>query len=79
MKWGDLMALTAIRIHESDYLNECFYYEQKTGELFWKYRPLKHFSSSSIQKQLNTRFAGKPAGAFIKTKTGASTASTITA
>mgnify|MGYP001026470640 FL=1 len=71
MKWGDLMALTAIRIPESDYLNECFYYEQKTGELFWKHRPLKHFSSSSIQKQLNTRFAGKPAGAFIKTKTGA--------
>jgi hypothetical protein len=26
---GDLMALTAIRIPESDYLNECFYYEQK--------------------------------------------------
>jgi hypothetical protein len=40
----------------------------KTGELFWKHRPLKHFSSSSMQKQLNTRFAGKPAGALLKPK-----------
>lgn len=65
------MALTAIRTPESKYLNECFHYEQNTGELLWKQRPLRHFASPSIHKQLNTRFAGKPAGAFFKTKTGA--------
>ncbi len=64
------MALTAIRIPDSKYLNECFQYDENTGDFLWKHRPLKHFNSASIQKQLNTRLAGKIAGGVITTKTG---------
>ena len=44
------------------YLQECFFYNQETGEFFWKERPLKHFKNISAMKTFNTKQAGKIAG-----------------
>lgn len=43
------------------YLRECFVYERKTGCLFWKKRPLRHFSGRTAWKKWNTRYAGTKA------------------
>lgn len=46
--------------YDKDFLRECM--EEISGKLFWKIRPISHFSSESKQKAFNTRFAGKTAG-----------------
>lgn len=45
----------------AEFLRECFYYNPETGELYWRERPLHHFSSPRQHKSFNTRFAGKRA------------------
>lgn len=43
-----------------EYVNECFDY--KDGILYWKFRPLHHFTSESNQKRFNSIWVGKEAG-----------------
>jgi len=43
-----------------EYLHECFEYVD--GKLFWKFRPLYHFTSESKQKRFNSAWVGKEAG-----------------
>lgn len=52
------------------YLRECFDYNQKTGALTWRKRPVDHFLHCShkrppqwICRMVNTKFHGKEAGA----------------
>lgn len=44
-----------------EYLKECFRYDRRTGLLFWKKRPLKHFSDRKSQRWWNSNFAGMEA------------------
>lgn len=37
--------------------NECFEYFPDTGHLFWRYRPLNHFTDLRSMRTWNTRFA----------------------
>jgi hypothetical protein len=45
-----------------DYLNECFIYDEGTGTLTWKTRPIEHFIDNTQYLSFNKRFAGKIAG-----------------
>ena len=45
-----------------EYLQECFDYNPKTGELIWKARPLSHFEDIRAWRIFNTRFSKKQAG-----------------
>lgn len=45
-----------------EYLRECFVYEQSTGVLRWKRRPLGHFSTERSWGEWNKRFTGKIVG-----------------
>ncbi|MDU5747881.1 MAG: HNH endonuclease [Haemophilus parainfluenzae] len=44
-----------------DYLSECFTYNENTGLLTWKERPLHHFKKERDMNVINGRMAGKPA------------------
>jgi hypothetical protein len=46
----------------ADYLDQCFEYDQETGELRWKERPVSHFPTKRAAAIWNGRFAGKLAG-----------------
>lgn len=46
------------------FLRECFRYERKTGKLFWKKRPLKHFKLAAWGQYWNRLWAGKEAGSL---------------
>lgn len=46
------------------YLRECFSYNQRTGLLTWKTRPLRHFSVSRGWSNFNLQFAGEVAGSL---------------
>ena len=41
---------------------EYFTYNQETGDLYWRHRPIEHFKNAHAQKSWNTRFANKIAG-----------------
>jgi hypothetical protein len=45
-----------------EYLKECFEYDEETGELIWKERPLSHFSCEASMKCTNTMKVGSVAG-----------------
>lgn len=47
------------------YLRECVRYEKRTGFLFWRKRPRRHFSRTSDWRRFNNMFAGEPAFATI--------------
>lgn len=51
-----------VKLPSKIYLQECFEYNQRTGELRWRTRPLHHFSSAKNQAIFNVRWAGKLAG-----------------
>ena len=55
---------------ELKYLQECFDYNEDTGILTWKKRPLKHFKDRAIQKRTNSTYAGKEAGNIEVQSTG---------
>jgi len=44
------------------YLDECFNYDCDSGELFWKERPLRHFSNSGSMRSFNIKYSGSVAG-----------------
>ena len=43
-----------------EYLHECFEYVD--GKLFWKFRPLHHFTSTTNQARFNSAWVGKEVG-----------------
>jgi hypothetical protein len=45
-----------------DYLREAFSYNNETGELVWRERPLHHFKNERDWKSFNSQFAEKIAG-----------------
>lgn len=45
-------------------------FDYQDGTLFWKERPLHHFSDQRAQSIWNTRFSGKPAGHIHKSRSG---------
>lgn len=45
----------------SEFLHQCFVLTE-SGELFWKWRPRKHFATNKGQNIFNNEFAGKKAG-----------------
>ncbi|WP_405418723.1 HNH endonuclease [Marinobacter flavimaris] len=47
---------------DAGYLRECFEYQEDTGLLFWKERPLWHFQNSSAHKRWNAIYPGRQAG-----------------
>lgn len=46
---------------------QLFVYDEATGELIWRARPVSDFVSESAQKIWNKRFAGKVAGTTLNT------------
>ncbi|MGY5368299.1 HNH endonuclease [Enterobacter oligotrophicus] len=48
--------MTAI---DKSYLEECFLYDKKTGNLYWKARPRHHFKSDRSMNAINGKMAGK--------------------
>lgn len=43
-------------------LREAFQYNEETGELAWKERPVHHFVDARAQKIANTKYSGKSVG-----------------
>jgi hypothetical protein len=48
-----------------EYLNEMFSYDPDTGVLIWKTRPRHHFPDLRSFKTMNSKLAGKEAGAIV--------------
>ncbi|OKP53671.1 hypothetical protein A8A12_01805 [Serratia marcescens] len=55
-----------------DYLNECFLYDKESGNLIWRKRPRKHFSTDRQCKIWNTKFSNKIAGSITEDRPGLS-------
>ena len=53
---------TAKESPTTEYLNECFIYDEDTGLLFWKERPSHHFKCFNDQKAWNSKYPHKKAG-----------------
>jgi len=51
-----------------EYLDECFLYNEETGELIWKTRPREHFQTERCCNHTNSRQAGKVAGSYHRQK-----------
>jgi len=45
-----------------EYVKECFSYDNVTGDLIWRSRPINHFSTFISHRRTNSQFAGKKAG-----------------
>ena len=45
-----------------DFLRECLTYEEASGKLFWKKRPLAHFANTNACGTWNSKYAGTTAG-----------------
>lgn len=58
------------KIPPLDFLNQCFDYNEETGIIVWKYRPISHFASQASQSRFNKLFAGNIAGSNLKTHSG---------
>lgn len=54
------MGFIVDHLKTKDYVEECFNYVD--GKLYWKYRPLHHFTSEANQKRFNSAWADKEAG-----------------
>ncbi|CDM90060.1 HNH endonuclease [Xenorhabdus bovienii] len=48
-----------MKLITKSYLNECFNYDEKNGELSWKERPQCHFSTLKGWRIFNHKFSGK--------------------
>ena len=55
-----LRVLFMDHLKTKEYVNECFTYVD--GKLYWKHRPLYHFTSEVNQRRFNSMWAGKEAG-----------------
>lgn len=49
------------KLPDRELLTSLLSYNQETGELFWKARPLDSFANERCGKSWNTKWAGKPA------------------
>ena len=47
---------------DSKYLNECFEYDEVSGNIYWKSRPRSHFKTQKGFKTFNSQRCGKEAG-----------------
>lgn len=47
-------------------LHDLFHYDEDTGELYWRKRPLEHFETQRAWATWNTRFSGTRAGTIVK-------------
>jgi hypothetical protein len=56
------MAQKYIELPSQEYLKECFNYDEITGSLYWKERPLSHFKTDRMMKIMNARMANTVAG-----------------
>lgn len=56
--------MIARELPSAEYLRECFDYNQATGDLVWKIRPLHHFKTKRSANRVNSTYAGKKAGAM---------------
>ena len=54
--------MKSAQLPTQEYLNECFRYDQKTGYLFWKFRPRSHFNTLHTMNAVNGRFANAISG-----------------
>jgi hypothetical protein len=64
---GDMMPKhEPIKLPTTRYLGEALDYNQETGELRWRTRPLDHFANETRRAAWNTRLAGTLAGAVSK-------------
>jgi len=54
--------MSARRYPSARYLRQCFKY--KNGKLFWRERPLAHFTKQNLHRRWNSRYAGKEAGSL---------------
>lgn len=61
--------MAAKALPPSEELQKLLVYDQLTGQLFWKPRPIEHFTKASRGRTWNTRFAGTPA-LIIKSQRG---------
>jgi hypothetical protein len=55
------MALS-LKLPPLKHLKECFFYHHRTGELYWKHRPLRHFANAQAWATWNRRYARCVAG-----------------
>jgi hypothetical protein len=55
-----------VKLPTQEYLKECFDYNPETGKLYWKERPLQHFSKISQYKGTNKRLCGKEINSKMK-------------
>lgn len=51
-----------MRSVDVEYLRVCFEPNFATGVVYWKARPVEHFTDAPHQGMVNTKVAGKPAG-----------------
>lgn len=56
------MAKAKHTLPDWEYLEECFTYNNQTGMLYWKHRPLDHFLDQHAADVWNARFPGQVAG-----------------
>lgn len=47
------------------FLREAFSYDQESGEIFWLWRPVRHFANALSCKKWNRKFAGRNAGTVL--------------
>lgn len=64
-----------LQIPSQEYLKECFDYNEQTGALTWKHRPVHHFesgyrSAEGCANNWNSKMAGKPAFTSIAQRGG---------
>lgn len=60
--------MKAKKYPDQSFLKELFEYNQDTGELTWKVRPIEHFQKESTMKMWNGKNAGKGAGTLLLNK-----------
>jgi len=53
---------TGSELPTKEYLEECFNYDEDTGILYWKVRPLSHFKSERSRDCFNSKFSFREAG-----------------
>lgn len=47
-----------IKLPTKEFLDECFLYDQDTGVIVWRARPLHHFKNDRYMRAVNNRMAG---------------------
>jgi hypothetical protein len=53
------------KLPPTEYLRECFIYDEHSGLLYWKARPVTHFFNARIWASCNSRLTGKQAFTYV--------------